>query len=105
MYDIAQEPYQKMRKGRGLLERLVGGEPDLTLAELQGRLQQRCGIRVGLSTLHGTLRRLGFWQTRSGSEPSLTTLLAGQVALGQRRDFLLAEALDHRQAAGIGIAS
>jgi transposase len=47
------EPY------RADLERLVGTEPDLTLAELQGRLRQRCGVTVGLSTLHATLHRLG----------------------------------------------
>lgn len=41
------------------LERLVAVQPDRTLAELQSRLEQRCGIKVGLSTLHNTLRRLG----------------------------------------------
>ena len=44
---------------RAELERLVAGEADLTLAELRDRLQRGCGIRVGLSTLHVTLRRLG----------------------------------------------
>jgi putative transposase len=44
---------------RAELERLVAAEPDQTLAELQAGLEQRCGIRVGLSTLHNTLHRLG----------------------------------------------
>ena len=44
---------------RAALERLVAAQADLTLAELQDRLQRRCGIRVGLSTLHVTLHRLG----------------------------------------------
>jgi transposase len=47
------EPY------RADLERLVALEPDLNLAELQDRLQRRCQVTIGLSTLHNTLRRLG----------------------------------------------
>ena len=41
------------------IERLVALKPDLTLAELQDRLQRRCQVTVGLSTLHKTLHRLG----------------------------------------------
>jgi transposase len=44
---------------RAELELLVAAAPDLTLAELQDRLRQRCGVAVALSTLHGTLHRLG----------------------------------------------
>ena len=44
---------------RAELERLVAAQADLTLAELQDRLQRRCGVVVALSTLHGTLHRLG----------------------------------------------
>lgn len=47
------------------LERLVAVQPDRTLAELQSRLEQRCGIKVGLSTLHNTLRRLGLRHKKS----------------------------------------
>jgi transposase len=53
------EPY------RAELERMVAATPDLTLAELQRRLEQRCGIRAGLSTLHATLRRLGLRHKKS----------------------------------------
>jgi transposase len=41
------------------LKRLVEATPDLTLVELQAALQQRCGLRAGLSTLHKALRRIG----------------------------------------------
>lgn len=44
---------------RAVLERLVAGKTDQTLAERQAGLEERCGIRVGLSTLHVTLRRMG----------------------------------------------
>lgn len=44
---------------RELLMRLVTAEPDLTLAELRERVRARCGVAVGLSTLHTTLHRLG----------------------------------------------
>ena len=42
-----------------LLEALVLATPDITLAELQRTLEQRVGLRAGLSTLHNALRRLG----------------------------------------------
>jgi transposase len=38
---------------------LVEAKPDITLAELQGELQRRCGILAGLSTIHNALRRIG----------------------------------------------
>jgi transposase len=41
------------------LRRLVTATPDLTLVELQAALQQRCGLRPGLSTIHKALRRIG----------------------------------------------
>jgi transposase len=41
------------------LKRLVEATPDLSLVELQAALQQRCGLRAGLSTLHKALRRIG----------------------------------------------
>ena len=44
---------------RAELERLVAAEPDQTLAELQAGLRAALRIRVGLSTLHTTLHRLG----------------------------------------------
>jgi transposase len=44
---------------RAALERLVAVEPDLTLAELRDRVRARCGVAVGLSTLHAALHRLG----------------------------------------------
>lgn len=47
------EPYES------LLEALVRATPDLTLAELQRAIEQRCGLRAGLSTLHNALHRLG----------------------------------------------
>ena len=34
------------------LRRPVEATPDLTLAELQTALRQRCGVRAGLSTIH-----------------------------------------------------
>jgi transposase len=42
-----------------MLMRLVAAEPDLTLVELRARVQARCGVAVGLSTLHAALHRLG----------------------------------------------
>jgi len=41
------------------LRRLVEAKPDITLAEVQAALQERIGIRAGLSTIHNALRRLG----------------------------------------------
>src|SRR5262245_25653699 len=41
------------------LIRLVAAEPDMTLAELRERVRARCGVAVGLSTLHAALHRLG----------------------------------------------
>jgi len=51
----------------------VEATPDLTLAELQTALQQRCGVRAGLSTIHPTLRRIGLRLKKSPCErPSRT---------------------------------
>ena len=47
------------------LRELVEATPDLTLAELQTELQQRCGVRAGVSTIHNTLRRLGLRRKKS----------------------------------------
>jgi transposase len=41
------------------LRRLVEAKPDITLAEVQAALQERIGIRAGLSTIHNALRRIG----------------------------------------------
>jgi putative transposase len=55
------------------LRQLVEATPDLTLAELQTALQQRCGVRAGLSTIHTTLRRIGLRLKKSPCErPSRT---------------------------------
>jgi transposase len=43
----------------GELRRLVAATPDLTLVELQAAVEQRWGLRAGLSTLHKALRRIG----------------------------------------------
>ena len=48
-----------------LLEALVLATPDITLAELQREVEQRAGIRVGLSTVHNALRRLGLRHKKS----------------------------------------
>ena len=53
------EPYERS------LEALVLASPDITLAELQGEVERRCGIRVGLSTLHNALHRLGLRHKKS----------------------------------------
>jgi putative transposase len=47
------------------LRRLVEAAPDLTLAELQSELQQRLGVRAGLSTIHNALRRIGLRHKKS----------------------------------------
>jgi len=47
------------------LRGLVEAQPDITLAELQGKLQRRIRITAGLSTLHNTLRRLGLRHKKS----------------------------------------
>jgi transposase len=44
---------------------LVEARPDITLAELQGELQHRFGLRPALSTLHRTLRSLGLRHKKS----------------------------------------
>jgi transposase len=38
---------------------LVEAKPDITLAELPGEQERRCGIRAGLSTIHNALCRIG----------------------------------------------
>jgi putative transposase len=48
-----------------LLEALVLATPDITLAELQRAVEQRVGIRVGLSTLHNALHRQGLRHKKS----------------------------------------
>jgi transposase len=47
------------------LRRLVEATPDITLAELQAKLQRRCGVLAGLSTLHNALRRIGLRHKKS----------------------------------------
>jgi len=49
----------------GDLRALVEATPDVTLAELQTELQQRCGVRAGLSTIHKALRRIGLRRKKS----------------------------------------
>ena len=56
------------------LRRLVEATPDLTLAELQTTLQQRCGVRTGLSTIHNALRRSGLRPKKSPEEPPSRTV-------------------------------
>src|SRR5687767_6985329 len=48
-----------------LLERLVLAAPNITLVELQLEIEQRVGIRAGLSTLHNALHRLGLRHKKS----------------------------------------
>jgi transposase len=52
-------PYEADRK------KLVEAKPDGTLAELQGKLQRRCGIVAGLSTIHNARRRIGLRRKKS----------------------------------------
>ena len=52
-------PYETQLTG------LVEAKPDITLAELQGELQRRCGIVAGLSTIHNALRRIGLRHKKS----------------------------------------
>jgi transposase len=47
------------------LRRLVEATPDITLAEVQVALQERIGIRAGLSTIHNALRRIGLRHKKS----------------------------------------
>jgi transposase len=49
----------KLEPHEGELRELVAARPDLTLAELQTALQQHCGVRAGLSTIHTMLHRIG----------------------------------------------
>jgi transposase len=53
------EPHEAELRG------LVEATPDLTLAEIQTELQQRCGLRAGLSTIHNALRRIGLRHKKS----------------------------------------
>ena len=47
------------------LRRLVESKPDITLAEAQAALHERIGLRAGLSTIHGALRRIGLRRKKS----------------------------------------
>lgn len=47
------------------LRRLVEATPDITLAEVRVALQERIGIRAGLSTIHNALRRIGLRHKKS----------------------------------------
>jgi transposase len=47
------------------LKRLVEAKPEITLAELQGELQRRCGIVAGVSTIHNARRRIGLRHKKS----------------------------------------
>jgi transposase len=55
----------KLERHESALRALVEVTPDLTLAELQSALQQRCGVRAGLSTIHNALRRIGLRHKKS----------------------------------------
>ena len=47
------------------LKALVSATPDITLVELQREVEQRFGLRAGLSTLHNALHRLGLRHKKS----------------------------------------
>ena len=49
----------------GGYRRLVEAKPDITLAEVQTALHERIGLRAGLSTIHGALRRIGLRRKKS----------------------------------------
>ena len=49
----------KLEPHEAELRQLVAATPDVTLAELQTALQQRCGVRAGLATIHTARRRIG----------------------------------------------
>ncbi len=54
-----------LRAYEGELAALVAAAPDLTLAELQAQIQQRAGLRAGLTTIHNALRRFGLRHKKS----------------------------------------
>ena len=49
----------------GQLQALVRATPDITLVELQRAIEQRFGLRAGLSTVHNALHRLGLRHKKS----------------------------------------
>lgn len=60
-------------EGELYLQALLAEEVDLTLDELCGRYESAYGVRVGVTTLHNTLKRLGFTRKkRPSATPSAT---------------------------------
>ncbi len=49
----------KLAPHRAFLVEIVAAEPDITLAELARALQETCGVRVQLSSIHRALVRSG----------------------------------------------
>lgn len=52
--------FGKLAPHRGFLIRIVGAQPDITLHELAGALQDTHGVSVQLSSIHRALERAGF---------------------------------------------
>ena len=53
-----QTPSKLNEAHRAILAELVEATNDATLAELRERLYKRTGIRVGITTMHTTLKRM-----------------------------------------------
>jgi len=54
-----QTPPKLNEAHRAILAELVGATNDATLAELCDQIHERTGIRVGITTMHNTLKRMG----------------------------------------------
>ena len=64
-----QAPGPKSRVEREVLARLLRGQPDATLAELQAGLHERSGHRFTVPHLWKVVRRMGFRLKKSRSTP------------------------------------
>lgn len=54
-----QTPPKLNEEHRAILAELVEASNDATLAELRERLYERTGVKVGITTVHNTLKRMG----------------------------------------------
>lgn len=70
---VAPRPARKVDRravspeGELYLQLLLAEQSDLTLDELCGRYESAYGVRIGVTTMHNTLKRLGFTRKKRPS--------------------------------------
>jgi transposase len=73
--DVAPRPARAVHahsvspQGELYLQLLLSEAVDLTLGELCDRYEQAYGVRVGVSTMHGTLKRMGYSRKKTLYDP------------------------------------